>query len=280
MIQIDESQLSTTRRKFNLERVGQYLENKNLVSPIKCDFVPKWDQLLAENECLRNCENIYPHNKELSLVQQHNLLKTSISELFMKPEKLISGKFKIIRCIDCATEWLLSSSSSSDTSNQSSYSTYITQMNIECDNVTMIAGVLPGRQMFFLEINSNKNSIGGLRLEFQQKNSSQLQEQLKCGALNFRHVQFFNTEILSMLLDNLCDDRVSNCFVQFPVALLRSKMTAFDGGVWTSIDNGVNLINTVAVTNFYDLLDASMVKNIDGFDGNILSVTGSRKVCE
>lgn len=263
--------LSTTRRKFNLERVGQYLENKNLVSPIKCDFIPKWDQLLAENECLRNSESIYPHNKELSLVQQHNLLKSSISELFMKPQKLVSEQFKTIRYIDCATEWSLSDC-------DQPYSTYTTHMNIECDNVTLIAGVLPGKQMFFLEINPNTNSIGGIRLEFQRKTSTQLQEQLQFGELKFRHAQFFNNEILSILLDNLIDDRVSNCFVQFPVTLLRSKLTIVDGAGVSSIGNSANLLSSISVTNFYDLLDTPMIKSIDGFDGNILSVSGNRKV--
>lgn len=256
----------TIRRKFNLERVGQYLENKNLTSPIKTDITPKWDQLLAANECLRSCECIYPHNSELSLVQQHNLLKTSVTELFQKPEQLISEKFEFVQHIDCA-EWLVASAPNVD----QPMSTHTTHINIEDENVTMFAAVQPSQQMFFLEMGPNR--IGGIRLAFQRKTVQQ-EQQTVFGELKFHHIQFFNEEILSMLFDNLVDGRVSNCFVQFPLAVLRAKLTLLSGA-----GDGCNLMDSCAVTNFYDILDMAMIKSIDGFDGNVLSVSGSRKVC-
>lgn len=262
------------RRKFNLERVGQYLENKNLTSPIKTDITPKWDQLLAENECLRHCECIYPHNSELSLVQQHNLLKSSVTELFQKPQQLISDKFKFVQHIDCAADWSVSGSGLASNGDQP-MATFTTHINIEEDNVAMFAGVQPGQSMFFLEIAQKLNRIAGIRLAFERKTVQQ-ELQTTFGELKFHHIQFFNEEILSMLFDNVIDGRVSNCFVQFPVAVLRPKLTVLTDATEGDVHN---LMHSCAMTNFYDVLDVAMIKSIDGFDGNVLSVSGSRKVC-
>lgn len=192
----------------------------------------------------------------------------------MKPQTLINDKFKLCHFIDCVSidEWPIL-----NCDNNQPLSTYTTHINIECDNVTMIAGVLPGKQMFLLEFNCNTNSIGGILLEFQRKTFVQQQQQSQFGELSFRHIQFFNDEILSILLDNSLDGgrKMSNCFIQFPVTLLRAKLTMLMNN---GSDNCYNLMSMVSVTNFYDLLDVTMIKSIDGFDGNILSVSGSRKV--
>ena len=68
-----------SRRKFNLERVGQYLEDKPLVHPMANDGEEnEWKRLLAQNECLRQCGAIFPHHEQMSLLQQQKLLKQQI----------------------------------------------------------------------------------------------------------------------------------------------------------------------------------------------------------
>lgn len=57
------------KRKFNLERVGQYLQNQNLQKLSRISVTSDWNKLLEQNECLKNSNFIYPHHKELSLVQ-------------------------------------------------------------------------------------------------------------------------------------------------------------------------------------------------------------------
>lgn len=70
------------KRKFNLERVGQYLQNQNLQKLFSTNFTSDWSKLLDQNECLKNSNFIYPHHKELSLVQVLNkiLLFSKLSQ--------------------------------------------------------------------------------------------------------------------------------------------------------------------------------------------------------
>ena len=57
---------------------------------------------MQENECLKNSSLIYPHHKNLSLVQQRNLCKESIKNLFGKLEQTVGSKFllKLVKCYD------------------------------------------------------------------------------------------------------------------------------------------------------------------------------------
>lgn len=249
-----------TRKKFNLERVGQYLENKNLDIESKNDSSQEWNQLLEDNECLKNCELIYPHYKHLSLVQQHNLLKKSISELFATPEALIGKEFRSKTDINC---FELQDNSTVVTSH----------VNVETDNISLLATLIDNQSMIIIEFNPKLNTFGSVRLLFQPRPFVDVNDKFSSfGALKFHHMQFYNEEILSILLDSQTDARQINCFIQFPVSALKSKL-AFQRVGFTG-----NLFSSTPLTNCYDVLEPSSIRIIDGFDGYMIAVSGNRKV--
>lgn len=249
-----------TRKKFNLERVGQYLENKNLQNESKNAVSQEWDQLLEDSECLANCEFICPQYKNLSLVQQHNLLKKSIGELFATPETLIGKEFRLkteINCFDLQVN-----------------STVVTSyVNVERGNISLLAALIDKHQLIIIEINPKLNTFGSVRLLFQPRPFIDINDKFSTfGTLKFHHMQFYNEEILSILLDSQADARQMNCFIQFPISALKSKF-AFQRVGYTG-----NMMSTTPLTNCYDVLEATSIRTIDGFDGYMIAVSGNRKV--
>jgi len=89
------------RSKFNLERVGQYLDNAYLTQPYTRDPSQLWEEMVAENECLNECKLFVPHDKNLSLVQQRDKMFNAIDAVFHKPTESISGSFKLSSAVIC-----------------------------------------------------------------------------------------------------------------------------------------------------------------------------------
>lgn len=249
------------QKRFNLERVGQYLEDKNLQIQSTIDLTQKWNQLLDENECLKKCDIIYPHQKHLSLVQQHNLLKTSISELFSRPEKLIQKHFTCKSAIECAQ---LNENSTIKTSHIC--------MDSSEKNGTVFAGLISRKFLFILEMYSESNEKRAIKLEFQQK---PFYEEKFCsfGDLEFRDIQFYNEEHLSILLYSVANKRATNCIVQFPWMIVQSRMSILPADTMT-----LDISHMLPIINFYELLDPTLIRVVDGVDGDTISVSGSRKV--
>ena len=88
--QEDDSTPSGSSRKsrFNLERLGQYLVDQDLIIPPDVDDNP-WAKFLEENNILAN------HPSIMSSVQQHNHLKKAIADVFIQPEASIGELFTV-----------------------------------------------------------------------------------------------------------------------------------------------------------------------------------------
>lgn len=254
------------RKRFNLERVGQYLEDKNLQTQSMVDLTQKWNQLLDDNECLKNCDFIYPHQKHLSLVQQHNLLKKSIGELFSRPERLMSTHFKLKSAIDCVGF------------QDDVQSVRTCHWNVEATNASLFAGLIAQKMLFIVELKSAGSAEAkAIKLEFQ--GTTFLADKFSMfGNLSFRDVQFYNDEHMSMLLHSSVDQRLTNCFVQFPLAALATHMARVLLVSTSQNANVVDITHVVPVCNFLELLDPTLIRTLDGSDGVIVSVSGSRKV--
>lgn len=248
------------RKRFNLERVGQYLEDKNLQIQPGDDLTQRWNQLLNENECLRKCDIIYPHHKHMSLVQQHNILKNSIDELFSRPETLMGNNFTLKLTIDCAIF-------GDDSVIQTSH------MNIESANVNLFAFLITKKTLLLVELNPSTNQTKAIKLEFQLKPF--FDERLSAfGELSFCDVQFYNDDYMSILLHNEANQRSCNCFVQFPLTGARNRMTALPTANSTLLD----ITNHLPIVNLYDLIDVQILRSLDSVDMQTVSVSGSRKV--
>lgn len=232
----------------------------------------KWNVLLAENECLNKCEIIYPHHKNLSLVQEHTLLKESIAELFTKPGKFIGDAFRLNSQLVCATiETPFTKIVTSHVNLIQSPVDVTDVTTVEQHCVSLFIGLIDRTQMFFVEMNMDTGTCGAIRLEFQQKPFFDNKFGL-LGDLQFRNCQFYNEAVVSMLLQNDQDGRTSNCFLQLPVAQLRPRLTRVQSGDY------VNMLQSVGITNLYEIVDATLIRPIEVNDGDEISVSGSRKV--
>lgn len=245
------------KKKFNLERVGQYLENKNLQNPVKVDLISDWNKLLEENECLHKSSSIFPRHNELSLIQEHNLLKTSITALFSKPEKLIGDATKFQRCID-----LLDIESSDDILTH--------HVNVKDMNLSRFTISIGNKHLHFIEFNPTTEFIHVSRIEFERK--TDLSEQFRnVGSLNVCHTQFYNENIISILMHN-ADDQNSNCFVQFPIRAVQFQMVGY------KLTDFLDLSATPNRVNFYDIVDPQSIRTLELSDGHRVAVSGERKM--
>lgn len=252
------------KKRFNLERVGQYLEDKNLQIPSGYNLTQKWAQLLDENECLKECDIFYPHDKHLSLVQQHNVLKQSISEFFSRPETLMGNNFQPKMSIDCTV--VVTDDMTSTNAPQLSH------WNIESDGICLFAMLMAQKVLFLIELSAATKQTRAIRLEFQEKRFFD-EKYAAFGELQFRDLQFYNDHHLSLLLLADHQGKMVNCFVQFPLASVRNRMT-----IMASTTTTGGSLDQLMPVNMFDVLDAQIIRMLDGADSCRISVSGSRKV--
>lgn len=245
------------KKKFNLERVGQYLENKNLQNPVKVELVSEWNKLLEKNECLQQSTAIFPRHNELSLIQQHNLLKASISALFSNPEKYIGEATKFQRCID-----LMDIEIGDDILTH--------HVNVKDQNLSRFTMSVANKHLHYIEFNPTTEFIHVSRIEFERKDVPCERFQ-NVGNLNVCHTQFYNENIISILLQN-SDEANTNCFVQFPISAVQFRMVAHKLGEF------VDLVATPNCVNFYDIVDPQSIRLLELNDGHRTAVSGERKM--
>lgn len=252
---------STTKRKFNLERVGQYLKNENLPKHTLYDTTSGWSKLLEENECLKASDIIYPHHKELSLLQEHNLLKKSIEELFSKPEKHIGDQFNFKLCLNIA--------------NMDDVNRYmqVDHINIDSKKSSLFTVISSSETMYFIEYTTKSDFIKLVKLEFSQ--IPLLNENLlNYTSMQFRHLQFYNENTISMLIDASshgaeCDAKL---FVQFPIQKIQSRLLGL------KLNDHMDITKMSSAINLYELLDTNLLRALEVPDGHLISVSGSRKI--
>lgn len=243
------SETGEVEMKFNLERVGQYLVDKDLVIPLKMDVNGMWEKLLEENECLRKLPHIYPHHRSKSLIQQRNSMKSGISDLFGKLEETVGGKFivKYLRDLDQVTfddRQIITSN-----------------INLEKDGkyFSYFAILLSESKLLFLECRENQVKTIFITLV----DSDAILNKYD-GKLSFVDVKFYSSSMLSILAKNTEATRTVSVFFQFPLSHLELLLKTMDG-------------DTLDVS-FYSFLDDCSIKVLDGLDAVSMAVSGSRKV--
>lgn len=254
------SEKDATKRKFNLERVGQYLQNQNLSNQMRYNVMSEWTKLLEQNECLKSSEAIYPHHKELSLVQDHELLTKSINELFSRPEQMISEQFKFKSCIDLAdvrdgAELQLHHISASERSSN------------------LFIATVANELLYFIEQSPCSEFIKIAKFHFAERPfiDSRFQE---FSSMKFRHVQFYNDNTISMLIDGVLveENEETKLFVQFPIQQIQSRLLG------VKLSESIDLTQSATVNNLYEILDPQLLRSLEVNDGHLISVSGSRKV--
>uniref|UniRef100_A0A182RCV6 Anaphase-promoting complex subunit 4 n=1 Tax=Anopheles funestus TaxID=62324 RepID=A0A182RCV6_ANOFN len=256
-----------SRRKFNLERVGQYLEDKPLIRPMSKDDENGWKQLLEQNECLRNCDAIYPHYESMSLIQQQKLLRTNIDQLFDQPGKVVGTDFKQKNLLTIQT------STASSGANVVSFA-FISHSR---DHLTLLAILQSNRSLLLVEC-FNDGGLKAVRLHFEEKPYFD-QRFDTFGTLTFQHVEFYDEEILSLLLraQTSNDERAANCyFLQLNLGPVREFLATVETRSYmqTLTEDAAGC----AAINVYTLIDESSLKLLESSDGHKIAVSGKRNV--
>lgn len=212
---------------------------------------------MAENECLRNSEAIFPHHKNLSLVQEHKLLEKSIKELFSIPEKLVGEAFRFKRYIEFAEF--------NDVDELTLH-----HVNIESKNQTLFSATISNETMYFMEFTSRSEFMKLATFQFGQKPYLDSRFQ-SIENLKFHHLQFYNESTLSMLLDSTEGNKTNKCFIQFPIQNFQSRLLG------VKLSEYIDIVKSLTPINLYELLDPTLLRPLETSDGHIISVSGSRK---
>ncbi|XP_050071873.1 anaphase-promoting complex subunit 4 [Anopheles maculipalpis] len=253
-----------SRRKFNLERVGQYLEDKPLVCTMAKDDENGWKQLLEENECLRQYDAIYPHYEHASLLQQQKLLKKNIDHLFEEPGKVVGADFKQKNLLTVQTP---------SGSNVRSFA-------FAChprDHLTLLAIVQSNRSLLLVEC-FDDGGLKAVRLHFEEKPYFD-QRFDAIGTLTFQHVDFYDEDTLSLLLRAQApnDERTANCyFMQLNLGAVREFLASMETrGYMQTVTEEVAGCPAI---NVYTLIDESSLKLLETGDGYKIAVSGKRNL--
>lgn len=254
------------KRKFNLERVGQYLQNQNLQKASRLSVQSDWSTLLRENECLRNSGCIYPHNKDASLVQEHNSLKRSVQKLFEKPNTLISLKFQRKYFLDVC---------------EIDQQSIINWHTVESDErfSTIFTATVNDQLLHVIQYVPNAEYIKIARFQFvpphliegaQPRPDDKLEERFP--QMRLLHSQFYNENVLSMLFTYKKTNLFANSFIQFSVETLLARL------IHARIRERMNFEYSMAPIDLRDLIDIDLVRSLDISDGSSLVVSGGRKI--
>lgn len=257
------------KRKFNLERVGQYLQNQNLQKASRLSVVSDWSTLLKENECLRNSGCIYPHNKEASLVQEHNNLKRSTNKLFDRPNTLISLKFQRKYFLDvCEIDQQTKLEFHAVESEERGATTFAVTVNDQMMNLIQFTPrseyIKVGRFHYVPpQPTDDESSASGI--------GDKLEDQFP--QMRLLSAQFYNEKILSMVFAYQKNTNITaNSFIQFPVETLMPRF------ILAPIRDRMNVEYSGSSIDLRSLIDIDLVRSLDICDGSMLVVSGGRKI--
>lgn len=253
---------SVTKRKFNLEKVGQYLEDKPLQQVIKTDMHHLWQKLLDENECLRNSSLLYPHEKSLSLTQQRDKLFTAVDKVFQKPNESISAGFELDASFLCC--------SFNDCVDDKSEFIKTSYFVCEGKKLDLIAITTSYQDCFVLVFDSKFTQMQTFRLQtrpgpFTKELSNDLEY------LRFVDLQFYNEDVISLLLSNDSEEKPQSFFLQFPLDQTANKNSHH------TLPQNLNISDVSTANSIFDIIDSSCFKAMDNICTH-LSVSGCRKV--
>lgn len=243
------------------------MQNQNLQKISRISVTSDWNKLLEQNQCLKNSNYIYPHHDELSLVQEHNNLKESIRKLFEKPDALISLKSQLMYTLDVC-----------DVNSRSSF--YWHQFDLEEKGSTLFSFTVNDQHLYVEEFTPRTDHLKFAKFEFTEDdgpdeslsddNVPELNE--KFPQMKLLHSQFYNDKAMSMLFAYKKDKPTANCFVQFPIQPLLTRLTS------ARIQKRIIIDPTLVAVNLRDLIDPDLVRPLDISDGKSLAVSGGRKI--
>ncbi|KAH1020464.1 hypothetical protein HUJ04_010117 [Dendroctonus ponderosae] len=196
----------TVKNKFMMERIGQYLIDRDLTIKHESEG-NDWAKLLEENECLRNHPTTMPHYPEKSIVQLLAMLKDSVFKVFKAPMRAINDAMATVYLYNCF--------------NFGSPDIPMSSISITKD-VMYFAFIQSSKRVQLLQVHFNETTAFEGRLGSFRFNQQSLAESLKILDL-----QFYSKDILSLLL-NECDEPRRSCIFQLSIPLAIEHFRPFE----------------------------------------------------
>lgn len=199
----------TVKNNFMMERVGQYLIDRDLTIEPEMDE-NDWTKLLKENKCLREHASIMPHYPEKSLIQVFNMLRKSIDAVFQPPLSAIADTIVPVFQYNCF--------------NFGSPDILMSSINITKD-VILFAFMQPPKSVHVLQVHLNEaKSFQGRAGSFHFNQQSLVDSD---ESLQIVDLQFYSKDILSLLLKE-CDDPQTSCIFQLSIPLAIEHISSFE----------------------------------------------------
>ncbi|XP_044738265.1 anaphase-promoting complex subunit 4 [Chrysoperla carnea] len=250
-----DSKQAGRSKYFNLERLGQYLVDSNLVIPLDTTLNP-WDVFLSNHPGLFDNDLIIKHHHEMSLLQEHKHLISSIGDVFNEPKKQIGNELQLYQILN-----IIKVDNYNDIR--------LSLINFNRDITFMaIVNVTEPDGIYFIEIDSSNETQ--VKCEFFYFQSVENFNDSLSQPLKIIDIQFYTVNVLSVLLE-IDNQQRTAVFAQFPVTLARQSLMVVDKNVIDSIGNLTRI-------NACDAPISTTLRVLDGFTAAKFSVSGSRKV--
>lgn len=242
------------------------MENRNLQQIVKSDPHHLWHRLLDENECLRNCALLFPHEKESSLIQERDKLMSAIDTVFRRPNESISASFMLDASIICAAL----PESDEGASQAGMHSSFF--VNEEA-NTDLLVTTINSHETLLLEFNKQFTMLRCVRLNLQPGpfTNEALRDDV-FNTLRFVDLEFYNESILSILLHSSAQNlEKQSFFLQLCLEATKGKQTQH------LMPNNINLLDMAFPFHVPDSMESNSLKPLEGVCTR-LAVSGSRKV--
>ena len=260
-----ESSANTSRpssSNFTLERVGQYLKEKDLTSinsSINDMSINPWIQYLKDRQNLTITDDktlfLYEHKPEKSFAGQHKMLDLSVREAFTGPFNVITKSLQENGLRSTLSDLI------SIPSNESLKLNHISNLSSKYFYISFINQTKPTNHLFIIRYSlENHYIIEFVSIVFFLSNT-------KLFVIDY---QFYTEEVVSLLLGE--PDSSQSFLVQMPLNILNSN--------FKPISKQIDLISQTNAISL-ELSNASsesglIYRSMDNMV--LLSVSGSRKV--
>lgn len=256
--------------KFNLERLGQYLQDQDL-SILPDDEDNPWHKFLKENSCLlKDNETIFSMTKfrKYSLVQQQKYLKDAVDKVFDVSQNDIGKYFSVLHNIRCYEDQL---------SGQIAENLRISQTFEKSEKRFMMAfmDTEHGRDgIYFMSVDLKENSCSATAMKYHFSSSlvPDSNKEPKDEHIAVLDLQFYSSEYLSVLAKHPHDED-NTIFIQVPLKILIENANDFN-----IKSKSYLFCDKLANKDISMLLEPGVLKVLDKMDGYRIAVSGGRKV--
>lgn len=270
-VQLDTSPKTPDKPvKFNLERLGQYLQDQDLTI-LSDDEDNPWHKFLKDNSCLlKDGETVFSmaEYRKYSLVQQQKFLKNAIHKVFDVSEKDIGRHFSVLFNFKCYEN-------KTNTDNDKLRVSQIFDANNQKFMLSFINTTDRYDGLCFMSVDMKEKACSSTAIKYyfsssliQDTNKEQVDEE-RVAVLD---LQFYSPDYLSVLTSHPYNED-SSIFIQMPLKIATDNSVEFNikSKSWIFTEN-------ISRRNISPLLDSGVFKVLDKMDGSRIAVSGGRKV--